>query len=364
MGRRPSRSAALVGLVVAAIAGVAIVSALTGRDGTLADPPPLPEETGTTAATTADAALAAAPVGALDLLPGVPADRARDAIVVYDSRCDAYMLHLDRPRRLLLVDLPVPGSCATAWSTDGAYAVDGRDGLVLRDRALRLDRRLLPQGTFQRGSATVGRDGTVLACGDDDTPVIVRRNGRATSPPGVCPVGRIAGSTVIAVTPTGPLRRIDGGRVASALPEEGEIVAIGGSPRGRLHAVLGNDGGSAWLRVLAPSGLPVAAIDLADEVAVRGMPVQPRVEVADDGRLAVATVRQRAHVLRLGRDRLDLHALGAEPFLDATISPDGRSIAVATGRRVVVLDAATLDPVGQVPMEAFRVVWLDRATLG
>ncbi len=362
-GRRPRTGSLVVGLLAAGIGAAAALSALTGNDRPLEEPPPLP----TTAATTApleDAPLAAAPVGALDLLPGVPADRARDVVVIYDSRCDAYMLHLDRPRELLLVDLPVPRSCLAGWSPDGAFAADAGEGLVIRDRAARTARVLAPRERFQRGSAAVDERGAVVACQADGTPVAVPPGGAVEALTGVCPVVRIRGATVVAASTSGPLVTTRGDAYAGSSPVAGDLVALAASPRGRLHAQLENDGGSASLQVLAPSSLPVAAIELRGEVAMRDMTVAPRIAVADDGELAVATVRQRAHVLRLGRRRVDLDVLGAEPFIDAALSPDGRSIAVATGRRVVVLDADTLDPVGQVPIEALRVVWLDRARLG
>ncbi len=94
------------------------------------------------------------------------------------------------------------------------------------------------------------------------------------------------------------------------------------------------------------------------------MRVAPRVEVDRDGSTAIAAVRQRAHVLRLtAGEAADVTRLGGETFLDATLSPDGRSVAVATGRRILILDAATLDALAQVPFEALRVVWLDRTRL-
>ncbi len=165
----------------------------------------------------------------------------------------------------------------------------------------------------------------------------------------------------------GPLRLEDGeGR---ALPLHGPVARAAGppyavsvAPGGRFLAVAGRTSGADDAAAVValhalPLGDQVAAWYLAAGTEVRSLRVSP------DGGAVAARVGGRTpdeaarwELLQRGR-RGTVGTVGGEALHDVAFAPDGRHVAVATASLVaLVLDAATLVPLGRLPLPPTRAL--------
>ncbi len=297
-------------------------------------------------------------------LPPVEPGRLRGTVVLSDRECETVAL--------TLVDLraaPAPHGCVVDVSPRRRFALvrDDRDGpghvVDLRTgqaavTPLRLGRERPP---------TLDDDGAVHRCSNGFSETLRFRRATPSRRPGCLPV-RLGGRSYVSPAPdSAPLQLEDAtGRALRLDPEappEGPPFALAGSPAGDLLAVVSTDERRRTVVGLyrVRDGAALARWRLDDDADPQA------VRVAHGGTLVAVRLRSRRladdswRLLRRD-DPTPVARVGGERLPAVAFSPDGRHVAVVTepGRVCVVLDAATLRPVGRLPPdETVAVGWLD-----
>ena len=360
--RRPLRGvrtgSALAVLVAVAVVGAAVASGLRHDTGSAAGRP----DGSTTVAAAPGTTTAHGPT-ALDRLLALPRPwpgRLRGRLAVEDGGCRLSVIDLasgaaTRPAGRL----GVRRTCDAVLSPNGRYVAfypDPTDGgpLMIADLVRATTTPAAPADAAL-GVPAVADDGRVAVCVDGRVVRVVAPQRPPRSVTGCRPV--YAGSRLLVVRDGVVVDAGTGRRVAApprtTPPVDVDDVGVAAARGGRLLAV----------HARGPTGVAdVTLLDGRGSRLGRGR-IDPngRIEqlrLGPDGDAAAFDVTGTWGLRHLhGPVSADVFA--GEAFFDVSFAPDGRHVAVVTGRRLVVADVDTFGPLTAEPVPGLRhVTWL------